>query len=319
MIDMKIMEPDVISDLGLGLTIAKGQKFSVNNCWHFYTAGDSIDVMFNDGDEFQDGMNRIYSVVSCYDVMILAFVLMDTHLHFVLYGDFDSCNRFIHEYVRRTSMYLSLRHRKRKSLKNIEISHQCVDDDRYLKTVICYVLKNPVSAGLPYNPCDYPWSSGPLYFRCPDSWTSPKWMLGMDDIVLKTQTDIRMVAKSRGKMISGIRTLDGLILPNQYVAVAIVEQLFRSHKAFNFFMSISKDIEIESRGGAISHLSVPLSEMRENRRQLSKEMFGVEKLQTLNMGQRLQLARRLKSRYNCSPKQIAKLCGLVYNEVKELL
>ena len=318
MIDLKAMESDVSSDLGLGLAIAKGQSISVKNCWHFYTAGDSVEVMFNDENEFLDGMNRILPVITSYDIMILAFVLMDTHVHFILYGDFDSCNRFMHEYVRRTSMYLSSRNKKRNSLKTIEISHQSINDDRYLKTAICYVLKNPLSAGLPFNPWDYPWSSGPLYFRRPDSWTSPKWMLGLDNIVQKAQ-DKRMITKSRGKISSEIRTVDGLILPNQYVAVAIVEKLFRTHKAFNYFMSISKDIDIESRGGIISHLSVPLNEMRDNRRVLSQEMFGIEELRGLNMGQRLQLARRLKSLYNCSPKQIAKLCGLVYNEVIELL
>ena len=272
MIDLNIIESEISSDLRLGLTVAKGQSVSIKNCWHFYTAGDSVDVIFHDDNEFLDGMNRILPVVACYDVLILAFVLMDTHVHFVLYGDFDSCNRF----------------------------------------------KNPVSAGLPYNPWDYPWSSGPLYFRHSNSWTSPKWMLGMDYMVQKVD-EIRQLAKSRVKIKLGIRVVDGLILPSQYVAVDVVEKLFRSHKAFNFFMSISKDIDVESRGGAISHLTVPLSEMRDNRRMISQEMFGVTELRGLSMRQRVQLARRLKAQYNCSPKQIAKLCGLVYNEVIDLL
>ena len=215
-------------------------------------------------------------------------------------------------------MYLSLRYSRRNALKDIEISHQVVDDDRYLKTAICYVLKNPVSAGLPYNPWDYPWSSGPLYFRHSNSWSSPKWMLEMDGIVLNNQ-EIRQLVKSRVKIEPGFKVVDGLILPDQYVAVAVVEKLFRSHRAFNFFMSISKDVDVESRGGAISHLTVPLSEMRENRRMLSQEMFGVTDLRGLNMQQRVELARRMKSRYNSSLKQIAKLCGLVYSEVVDLL
>ena len=318
MIDFNRMESEISSDLGLGLTVSKGQSISIRKCWHFYTAGDSVDVMFHDENEFRDGMNRILPVVVCYDVMVLAFVLMDTHVHFVLYGEFDSCNRFVHEYVRRTSIYLSLRSEKRNALRDIEISHQNIDDDRYLKTAICYVVKNPVSAGLAYNPCDYPWSSGPLYFRRQDSWASPKWMLGMGETLLKDQ-EIRNLVKSRVKIDSGIRVLDGLIIPNQYVAVAVVEKIFRSHRAFNFFMSVSKDIDIESRGGIISHLTVPLSEMRDNRGVLSKEMFGVLEIRSLNMGQRLQLARRMKGLYNCSPKQIAKLCGLVYAEVMDLL
>ena len=318
MIDIEKMEAGISADLGLGLAVAKGQSFSIKRCWHFYTAGDSADVMFHDETEFRDGMNRIPPVIVCYNVLILAFVLMDTHLHFILYGEFQSCNHFIHEYVRRTSMYLSTRHQERNALINIEISHQKITNDRYLKTAICYVLKNPVSAGLPYNTWDYPWSSGSLYFRNPDSWTSPKWMLGMEDIITKS-SGIRLLTKSRTKIKPGIRAIDGLILPSQYVAAAIVEQLFRSHKAFNYFMSITKDVEIESHEGAISHLTVPIFEMRENRRIISQKMFGEANLRNLNMAQRIQLARRMRSQYNSSPKQIAKVCGLVYNEVADRL
>ena len=318
MIDVKEKISVIYSDLGLNLSILKGQIIPIKNCWHFYTAGDSVDVIFHNADEFRDGMNRILSVITSYDVLILAFVLMDTHVHFILYGDYHSCNCFIHEYARRTSIYLSRKYPMRKTLKDIKINHQIVDDDRYLKTAICYVLKNPVSAGLPYNPWDYPWSSGSLYFRHSGYWTSPKWLLGMDEII-STKETIRKVTKSRAKIDSGIRAVDGVILPSEYVAYTIVEKLFRSHKAFNYFLSASKDIDIESRGGAISHLTVPISEMRDNRRMLSKEMFGETELRRLNMGQRLQLARRMKSLYYCSTKQIAKLCGLVYVEVAELL
>lgn len=318
MIDVNKMESVISSDIGLDLTVIKGQSVPVNNCWHFYTNGDSVNILFHDSNEFLDGMNRIFPVIDKYNVLILAFVLMDTHVHFILYGDFDSCNLFIHEYVRRTSMYLSSKYPGRNALKSIEISHQVLEDDRYLKMAICYVLKNPVSAGLPYNAWDYPWSSGPLYFRHSDTWASPKWMLGMDEVVLGAR-DMRKLVKSRSKMDSGIKVLDGLILPSQYVSVAIVEELFRSHKAFNFFMSISKAVDVESRGGDISHLTVPLREMMDNRNILSQEMFGITGLRRLNMGQRVQLAKRLRSLYNCSPKQIAKLCGLVYNEVSDLI
>ena len=318
MIDVKEKISVIYSDLGLNLSILKGQIIPIKNCWHFYTAGDSVDVIFHNADEFRDGMNRILPVITSYDVLILAFVLMDTHVHFILYGDYNSCNRFIHEYARRTSIYLSRKYPTRKTLKDIKINHQIVDDDRYLKTAICYVLKNPVSAGLPYNPWDYPWSSGSLYFRHSGYWTSPKWLLGMDEI-MSTKETIRKVTKSRAKIDTGIRAVDGVILPSEYVAIAIVEKLFKSHKAFNYFLSASKDIDIESRGGAISHLTVPMSEMRDIRRMLSEEMFGVTELRRLNMVQRLQLARRMKSQLYCSTKQISKLCGLVYVEVAELL
>ena len=316
MIDMKEKWSAISSDMGLDLTAAKGLNIPVKNCWHFYTAGNSVDALFNNEDEFKDGMNRIPVIAGSCDILILAFVLMDTHVHFILYGDRDSCAHFMHEYIRRTSIYLSYRYQKRNALKDIAISHQHLDDDRYLKTAICYVLKNPVSAGLPYNPWDYPWSSGALYFRHPQCWTSPRWLSENAEPAL-THKELCKILKSRTRISSAFIIFDGLVLPSQYVEWSLVEKIFRSPKAFNYFLNISKDTDIESRGGAISHLSIPLSEMRENRKLLLQELFGVSELRVLNTSQRIYLAKCMKSRYNSSSKQIAKLCGLVYKEVQD--
>ena len=319
MINTKFRFSAIAEDLGLSNPFIKGQLIQVKNCWHFYTSGDSVEMLYHDTGEFRDGMNRILSVVLGYEVAILAFVLMDTHLHFVLYGSYDACNRFIREYLRRTSIYLSSIYPARKSLKKIIVNHQTINDDRYLKSAICYVLKNPVAAGLHYNVWDYPWSSASLYFPSADSWTSPRWTLGIDNNKLNNN-ELRALTKSRVKIdMIDICVVNGVILPKQYVAVDIVERLFRSHKAYNYFLNSTKDIDIESRGGIISYLSVPLREMRNNRTILLQELFGASDLRRLDMGQRIELARCMKSRYNCSPKQIAKLCGLVYNEVKDIL
>ena len=43
-----------------------------------------------------------------------------------------------------------------------------------------------------------------------------------------------------------------LIFPGEYTAVDIAERIFRTHRAFNYFMSISKDVDVESREGVVS-------------------------------------------------------------------
>jgi hypothetical protein len=84
---------------------------------------------------------------------------MDTHMHFVLYGQLQDCNGFMHEYIRLTSRNISVRHNERKKLLRLPLSHQSIDNDFYLKTVIAYVIKNAPVGGLNYNAWDYPWSS----------------------------------------------------------------------------------------------------------------------------------------------------------------
>ena len=111
----------------------------------------------------------------------------------------------------------------------------------------------------------------------------------------------------------------GLVNPESYVSVDIVEKVFRTHRAYNYFLNITKDVDVESVGCFVSHLTIPLIELRNLRKQLSEELFGNANLRELDMGQRVRLAKLLKARYKSSPKQIAKACGLVYDEVRDML
>ena len=305
-------------DLGIGLPFVKGQNIPVKNCWHFFTDGNAIDILFQGKPDFRDAMNRIGVVIKDYEVIILAFVLMDTHIHFILYVEFEQCNRFIHEYLRRTSINIAQNHKERKKLKYLPLSHQSVDNDLYLKTVISYVLRNPVIGGLSYLPQDYPWSSGPLYFRpegypfCKE-WTGTDMSFSLQELGSREQ---RILLKTRHPLSSEAMMSMGMIYPGNYVAVDLVEKLFRTHRSFFFFLGHSKEEDIESREGRLSYLTIPIQEMRQHKTEVCRELFGVENIKTLNPVQRLRLAKTLRVRYNCSVKQIVRICGLVYEEVK---
>ena len=157
----------IVSDLGLDTPFVKGRDIPVKNCWHFSTDGNAVDAIFIDEEDFINGMNRIYVLAKKHKIIILAFSLMDTHVHFILWGSFEDCNRFMHDYVRATSRHIAITHGDRNKMADVPIHHQVVDTDFYLKTVICYVIKNAPVGGIQFNGIDYPWSSGPLYFRRP--------------------------------------------------------------------------------------------------------------------------------------------------------
>ena len=318
MLDSDKFRAEISADLGLDRPRIKGQTVPVNNCWHFYTAGESVDAMFYDNDDFRNGMNRVYSTALKYDILILAFVLMDTHVHFILYGGFPQCNAFLHEFVRRTSQYIAQKYSVKNKLGNVEISHQAIDDDRYLLTAICYTLKNPVAAGLKYNALDYPWSSGPLYFRTSGTWASPIWMSGMDE-VLESSYLKRKLVHTKARFEKSLPIVCGIVFPGECVSVKIVEQLFGSHRSFHYFMCVTKDSDIDNRGGSVTRLSIPIQEMREYRDALCRDLFGDVGLRCLDTTRRMRLAKILKSRYNSSTKQIARLCGLAYEEIKDLM
>lgn len=310
------------SDLGMNLPFVKGRDIPVKNYWHFTTDGNSVDRIFDDKDDFIAGMNRIFVVSQNYRVIILAFCLMDTHLHFILYGEYDECNRFIHEYIKRTSMHISFIHGEKHKLRRISVNHQKIDNLHYLKVAICYVLKNPPVGGLRYSYIDYPWSSGPLYFRSDNTWSTPVWKLaiGKGENLSLTVREKRDILKINADIDTDkVLIIDNIIFPGEYVAVELVEKIFRTHKAFNLFLCISRDEYVESRGGAISRLSIPIQEMRQHRNEICQDIFKVNTIRMLNVEQRLRLARILRSRYNSSIKQVSRLCGLIPEEVKGLM
>lgn len=95
-----------------------------------------------------------------------------------------------------------------------------------------------------------------------------------------------------------------LIFPGEYVNVAVAERIFRTKKNFAYFMGHTNEADIESRGGVISSLSIPIQELRQHKAELCRELFGKENIKTLSVPQRIHLAKTLKSRYGSSPKQI---------------
>ena len=129
----------------------------------------------------------------------------------------------------------------------------------------------------------------------------------------------REVLRTRKHASPKVRMIDRLIFPGEYVSYEIVERIFKTCKSFNYFMCITKEEEVEARGGSISFLSIPMQEMRQHKNELCKELYGANSIKGLNTQQRLRLARTLRSRYNSSIKQIIRLCGLVYDEAKDKL
>lgn len=305
-------------DLGVRKMFIKDQDMTIKNCWHFTTDGNAVDAMFYDQEDFKHGMNRIHTIWSNYDILILAFALMDTHIHFILYGEFDDCNRFIHEYVRRTSIYISNRYGERHKFNNIPIHHQVIDTDRYLKHAICYTLRNPPVGGINYTAWDYPWSSGPLMFRNPDTWAAPAWRFSQKEETFSKRKQMALM-KTHQAEISPLQMIGEMIFPGEYVAFGLAEIVFRSVRSYNFFLCTTKESDIESRGGAISHLSLPIQELRQHKNEICMALFNVRDIRNLSTQQRLKLARTLKAKYNSSDKQILRLCGLIYSEAKNLL
>ena len=117
--------------------------------YHVCSDGNSAAVLFGNEADFKAAMNRVAICATGFPITILAFVLMGNHFHFVMRCDSeDTCRAFISEFKRLTGRYNSMMNRESTSLRSIEVKVIPVTDIDYLRTLVCYVLKNPTKARL---------------------------------------------------------------------------------------------------------------------------------------------------------------------------
>ena len=320
------------ADLSLGRPFIKGTNRPVRNCWHFSSDGNSAFVLFETEGDFKAAMNRLALLALRSRVVILAFCLMDNHVHFILYGLRDDCEAFTKEFLNLTAHYNSRKHRGGSGTSTIPISHQMIDNEEYLLNAICYDMRNPPVNGLKYTYYDYPWSSGPLYFRSGASWASPLWKKGIETWPKELRKFLGVIradeigAREQRAMIGSGQWIpehwlicDGMIIPSCYVPVETVEALFKSHRAFNYFAGRGREKEMEEVMGTWSSLNLQDTEMRRHRDEEMRALFHTDKVRSLSLGQRVEIAKVLKRKYMTSVKQIARIVCIPVDVAEKVL
>ena len=341
---MKTVDSSVISDLGLNTRLMQGQTIPVRNCYHGYSDGSRAEVLFSSNASFAQALNKLAILVYESDVILLTYCLMDNHFHLVLYGEEDGCAYFVKEYARRLGMTFS------SSGQEIKASLKPLTDDVYLKTAICYVLRNPVIARLPYQPTNYPYSSGFLLFAGKDEvnpWASPAWKgllltvchqplagvlgapvdtAGSDGVSGKvcrygslSYRDKRMLAGSQKILPEDWLVAGGFVFPGHFVNYELCERLFGTTRGFQYFMSSCREADFEQNQGLLERLNIPDQEMRVHRDELAHAMFGKFGVRSLTAQERGLLAKKIKREYGCSAKQIARLVHLDVKQVMALI
>ena len=321
---MKEIDEKVLYDLGISRRVERGQSAPITNCYHFCSDGAKAEVLFRCHDDYVYAMNRLAVLVQEHDVLLLAFCLMDNHFHVVLYGLEEACRDFIREFVRCLGIALSKRGGDEAIADVSAVSFKSITDSLYLKTVICYVLRNPPVGHLAYSAWFYPYSSCSLLF--PSSlqgceWCAPRWMDMSQSESLRdlSYEQRRMIGRGAEKVPRNWRAMDGMILPSHYVAASLVEKIFVTPRAYHYFMSSCRDKDMDEQMGSFSSLSIPDKEMRVHRDTLLKGLFPGQTLRQSSVSERVSLARKLKSQYGCPTKQIARLVGLPAPQLDRLL
>lgn len=258
-------------------------------------------------------MNRVAVCALRLGVTILAFVLMDNHFHFIILApDEDAAYRFANEFKRLTGLYMTNKYHRPNSLIKLPVKVLLISDEDALKTQICYVLKNPTKAriGMFYA---YPWGTGSLYFR------QGQWMKPARRVDSFTGEAVRTICQTRVSIPGQWLIRDGILIPENYVPIEMVENLFRSTRSFMYFLSLNKDDEIEQDMGEWNELRLNDSELRQERDLYAREKLGKSRLRDLSIPDRVKAARFLRHKYLCSKKQLARVVQLPLETLEKAL
>lgn len=272
-------------------------------------------LWFRDEEDFITAMNYV-AIEACShpEVIVLAFILMSNHVHFILRCTRKEAIAFIIRFKRRYSMYLQRKYGCKEFLRRNDLdAKEIPDDTEALERAIAYVQMNCVAANICTHPEQYPWGTGSAFFN-------PASIVGERIGSMSGRSCKRMMRSEFHHFPEGwVLDPRGFILPQNYVAVRGVEAVFRSPKRMNFFLHNSSK--------ARRRLDSPEDQRPSFRDQiilaalpdLCQSLFRKGSYNELASEEKTERLRQVRFRFSANVNQIARVTGLSYPEVAQIL
>ena len=277
--------------------------------YHVCTDGNAIAWMFQDEEDFIAGVNRVGLCVLMSYVEVVAFILMDNHVHFVLYGTAVKCKSFINMYKRMTGRWISNKYGLSDYLRLLPTEMIRISDEEALMNTIAYIDRNSIVAGYRFMPCEYPWGTARYMFRDKSDGT-------MTNVVC-TKIGSMTIDQQRAVMKSRIRVPgewlicpNGMVLPSSFMDLGHVERIFKTPNRYSYFLAKKLEGMAELQMNESRRIFMPDKELRKVTKQISRKLFGVDDVRSLDVKSRLVIARKLRYDYASTIKQISRMLYL---------
>ena len=244
-------------------------------------------------------MNAMAIVLATDAVKLIAFILMNNHIHWILAGIDRDCREAFRKFTKRMRRYLAQKGRP-DVLNDFECEMVGIIDVTQMRTEIAYVHRNLYVVRADVLPYTYRWSSGYLYFN------------GMvDGVELMPFSKVSYAAKRemfQGRIVelpSNYKWVGDHIPAVSFVDYKLGESFFRN--AAEYYIKISKIQEdhclLVQKYGESRVLNY--EEGYSVASSLGKSLFGNHLPSSLSQIQKNEVARKLRYDYKMANKQIA--------------
>lgn len=272
--------------------------------WHVYTSGKDSPILFSTCEDMTFVMNVIcLANLSVHDVRILAFEVMNNHVHLLLVGQESAVMEFFEFIRRKISRSIDL-HRKFTPV------YKPIYTLSALRNTIVYINRNGYVSDHSQLPYSYPWGTGRFYFHS----------FPVEKIASMIFTDERR-RMFRGRSVeipSDWGIIDGYFSPSSYCDIALGMDMFRD--AHQYFSYLTKNIE------SYNNIAVELddgeflsdSEMFNQVQKILREKYHLSYVRDMSGAQKNDLARTLHYDYRSSNGQIRRVLGMSSFDVDAL-
>ncbi len=315
-----------------------------NHFYHICTDGDSIPWMFRDEKDFIAGVNRIGICYLLTEVTILAYVLMDNHVHFVLYGNILQCKKFINLYKNLTGRWIKIRYGISDYLRLLPTEIIMIESEENLLNTIAYIDRNAAVAGYRYMVNEYPWGSARYMFKdnrymikdeyymsgnISDMPSEDKLLMGCNKFT--TARKYRLISsfsfrERRQLLKSNVIfpdnwTVDsnGMIVPTLFLDFRKTESYFKSSSRYSFYLTRKLEGLINKQLESAQKVFLPDKEMRAIVSKIASQKYGTATVRELDISARLYIARQLRYSYAATVKQISRMLHLNKSALEEFI
>ncbi len=136
----------------------------VGGFYHVIARGNNREYIFSD-EEDKGYFIKIVKDALFPDYQLYGYVLMDNHYHLLIQRHKKELHIFMHQINNKYSKYFNYKYKRFGHVFQNRYKAILVQDERYLLSLLRYIHRNPVRAGICRDVTDYKWSSNFFYER----------------------------------------------------------------------------------------------------------------------------------------------------------
>lgn len=273
--------------------------------WHLCTDGTQMQNIFNSDEEFRAGMTTLaVCTCLCPGVQIIAFELMNNHLHLILSGQKEACMTLFSNFSQRIRMIYT-RAKKVLDWRKFQADLIPIETLEALRNEIIYTHRNAYVANGNFNPFSYPWGSGHAYFN----FKQPSLQLTKFENL--TYQERRRLTHCRDIAPFGrLKFSEGSVYVPSFCNIALGESMFADSRSY--FNSLTRKAEAFSLIAERLKEKVLLTddEMYHVTMKYVRDKFDTKSLSLLTPEQRIATAKEIRYKYNATPQQIRRILKL---------